>query len=90
MSGGVRGSAVHAPLRRWLTEDEAALRPVSRVISDALAAGRAQLECVVLPHSYEHLSPVVSHRRKSRKRLRRYEAGHQAPRGINPPLNPAP
>lgn len=74
--------------RRWLTEDESALQPVSRVIPEALAAGRAQVECVVLPHSYEHLSPLISRRRKSGKPLQRYVAGHQAPRAINPPLNP--
>src|SRR5207244_8606877 len=33
--------------RRWLTEADAALTPLSPVIPDALASGRAQIECVV-------------------------------------------
>lgn len=56
--------------RRWLTEDEATLEPVPIVIPEALASGRARIECVVLPHTYEHLSPLVS-RRRTRRRGRR-------------------
>lgn len=77
--------------RRWLTEDEAALEPVSMVIPEALALGRATIECVVLPHSYEHLSPLVSRRRVRRRRRRTGEQrGDAAPHSINPLLNPAP
>ena len=43
--------------RRWLTESDAALMPLSPVIHEALASGHAQVESVVLPHTYEHLSP---------------------------------
>ena len=45
--------------KRWLTEDEAALEPVPVVIPEALATGRAHVECTVLPHTYEHLSPSM-------------------------------
>lgn len=77
--------------KRWLTEDEAALEPVPLVISDALAVGRAHVECTVLPHTYEHLSPLVSHRRMRRRRRRTgEEGGDNAPHSINPFLNPAP
>lgn len=77
--------------RRWLSEGEAAFKPVSPMIREGLASGLALVECVILPHSYEHLSPLVSHRRVCRRRGRKqYEAGDQAPRGINPSLNPAP
>jgi hypothetical protein len=57
--------------RRWLTEENAALTPISPAIPEALASGRAQVECVVLPHAYEHLSPLVSRRRLQRRRLRK-------------------
>jgi len=52
--------------RRWLAEGEAALKPISPRIREALAAGRAGLECVVLPYDYEPFSPLVSRRRGSR------------------------
>ncbi len=77
--------------RRWLTEDEAALKPISPVIPEALASGRAMLECVVLPHTYEHLSPLVSRRRMRRRGRRTGEQREDAaPHSINPLLNPAP
>ena len=56
--------------KRWLTEDEAALEPISIVIPEALASGRAHVECTALPHTYEHLSPLVSRRRTRRRGLR--------------------
>jgi hypothetical protein len=52
--------------RRWLTDGEGALTAVSPVISKALASGSARFECVVLPHTYQHLSPLVSRRRSRR------------------------
>jgi hypothetical protein len=77
--------------RRWLTEQDAAFTPVSPSIPEALASGRAQVECVVLPHTYEHLSPLVS-RRGARLRARQQwdERGDETPHRINPVLNPAP
>jgi hypothetical protein len=57
--------------RRWLTEEKAALTPISPAIPEALASARAQVDCVVLPHAYEHLSPLVSRRRLQRRRLRK-------------------
>jgi hypothetical protein len=77
--------------RRWLTEDEAALEPIAMVIPEALASGRATIECVVLPHTYEHLSPLVSRRRMRRRGRRTGEQrGDVAPHSINPFLNPVP
>jgi len=77
--------------KRWLTEDEAALEPVPIVIPEALASGCAHIECTVLPHTYEHLSPLVSHRRMRRRRRRAgEEGGEAAPHSINPFLSPAP
>jgi hypothetical protein len=77
--------------KRWLTEDEAALEPVPLVVAEALASGRSHVECTVLPHTYEHLSPLVSHRRMRRRRRRTTEEGGEvAAHSINPFLNPAP
>lgn len=79
--------------RRWLTEAEAALMPVSPCIREALASGRAGLECVVLPHDYEPFSPLVSTRRGPR-RLHTVEdeegeqEGEAVSRSQNPVLNP--
>jgi hypothetical protein len=74
--------------RRWLTEDEAALKPVSPEIQEALASGRAQVECVVLPHTYEHLFPLVTRRGPRRRTVRKSdEKGDETPHSMNPSLN---
>jgi hypothetical protein len=47
--------------RRWLKHGDAVFEAVfSSAIADALAAGTGRVECVVLPHSYRHLSPLVT------------------------------
>jgi hypothetical protein len=77
--------------KRWLRGEETALTPVSAVIPEALASRRAQVECVVLPHVYEHLSPLVSRRHQRRRGVQTSEErGEQRPHGINPTLNPVP
>jgi hypothetical protein len=46
--------------RHWLKEGDSALDGAfSTVISDALASGAGQVESVILPHRYDHLSPLV-------------------------------
>jgi hypothetical protein len=46
--------------RRWLRDGDDALADVSStVISEALAAGAGRVERLVLPHRYDHLSPLV-------------------------------
>jgi hypothetical protein len=46
--------------RRWLKEGDSALDSASStVISDALASGAGRIESIVLPHRYDHLSPLV-------------------------------
>ena len=51
----------YALYRRWLKEGDHALESVSsRVISDALAAGAGRVESLVLPHRYDHLSPLAT------------------------------
>ena len=47
--------------RRWLKEGDAVFEHLSSpVIAEALAGGHAHVECLVLPHTYRHLSPVVN------------------------------
>jgi hypothetical protein len=47
--------------RRWLEDGDRALDAVqSGVITEKLEGGAGRLECVVLPHSYRHLTPVVN------------------------------
>jgi hypothetical protein len=77
--------------KRWVTDQDAALIPVSPAIPEALASGHAQVEYVVLPHTYEHLSPLVTRRRTRRRGLQRWEEkGDETSRSINPSLNPVP
>jgi hypothetical protein len=46
---------------------DAALDSVySTVISDALTSGAGRVECLVLPHRYDHLSPLVDNMRPNR------------------------
>jgi hypothetical protein len=47
--------------RRWLADGDPALDVVvSGAIAEKLESGAGRLECVVLPHSYRHLTPLVS------------------------------
>jgi hypothetical protein len=77
--------------RRWLVDEDAALTPPPREIPEALASGRAQIECVILPHSYDHLSPLVIRRRARRRGRQKWdEKGDETSHSINPFLNPLP
>jgi hypothetical protein len=43
-----------------MKEGDGALDGVSSTLSsDALASGAGRVECLVLPHRYDHLSPLV-------------------------------
>lgn len=77
--------------RRWLVEGDAALTPVPPAVSEAFASGRAVLDLRLLPHTYDHLSPLVNRRRSRRRRVMAdAEKGDVTSRGLNPLLNPAP
>jgi len=78
--------------RCWLTAREAALTPIPAAVSEALAVGRASLECVVSPHDYELFAPVVRGARRPGQRdaaegTAGEEEGEDASRGINGSLN---
>jgi hypothetical protein len=74
--------------RRWLTEGDAAFAPVPPGVAEAFTSGRAGLECIVLPHGYEHLSPLISHRRSRRRRVTvDAREGAEDRRSLNPALN---
>jgi hypothetical protein len=48
--------------RHWLKKGDSALDGAfSSVTFDALASGAGRIESVVLPHRYDHLSPLVDH-----------------------------
>jgi hypothetical protein len=71
--------------RRWLAEGDAVLTPVPTTVSEAFATGRANLDLRVLPHTYDHLSPLVSRRRpRHRPVIADAEEGAGTPRGLNP------
>ena len=47
--------------RRWLKQGDAAFEAVSSpIVAEALASGNGRVECLVLPHTYRHLSPLVN------------------------------
>jgi hypothetical protein len=74
--------------RCWLIDREAAMVPVPLAVSEAFAAGRASLECIVLPHDYEPFSPLVrSERAHERQHMAEDREGDEATRGINRSLN---
>ena len=90
-AGAFGGSRFTHLYRRWLADEDTALTPISPVIPEALASGRAQIECLVLPHTYDHLSPLVSRGRARRQgRQQEEERGDETRRSINPSLNPVP
>ncbi len=77
--------------RRWRADEQAAFTPLPSAVPAAIAEGRAAVECVVLPHLYDHLAPLVDGERFHRQRhTADAEEGEEAPHGINPSLNPAP
>ena len=46
--------------RQWLKEGDSTLDAVSStVLSEVLASGAGRVECLVLPHRYDHLAPLV-------------------------------
>jgi hypothetical protein len=50
----------HRLYRQWLKEGDSALDGVSStLLGDALASGAGRVECLVLPHRYDHLAPLV-------------------------------
>ena len=64
---GFQAPRFQALYRHWLTAGDAAFDIVSTSLNDALERGAGRIECVVLPHSYRHLAPLVgSTTRKSR------------------------
>jgi hypothetical protein len=81
--------------RRWLAAGDAVLMPGPMTIQEALASGRGHVEDVVLPHSYDHLVPLVDQRRSRGHRQRNggqrgEQRGAQPAHSVNPLLNPGP
>jgi hypothetical protein len=71
--------------RRWVKEGDSVLTPVPTAVSEAFASGRAVLDLQVLPHTYDHLSPLVSRRRARRRRdMADATEGAGRPRVLNP------
>ena len=94
---GVRGAAFLVPLQAMA--DRAGRGAGSAPTRDrrGTRSGHGQVECVVLPHTYQHLSPLVSRRRARRKRLQKWdERGDETPttstrpstRFLNPLVHP--
>ena len=80
--------------RRWLEHGNAVFEgPSSPVIGEALSTGRGRVECVVLPHTYRHLSPLAdqpgSAPHRVEKGLRREPRGETLrPHALNPLAQP--
>ena len=52
--------------RRWLKHGDAVFEgPSSPAIAEALNTGQGRVECLVLPYTYRHLSPLVNHERST-------------------------
>jgi hypothetical protein len=77
--------------RFWLIAREAAFTPLPLPISEALAMGRASVECVVSPHDYEAFSPLLGDERSLRHDTAEDKEGDKegedGTRGINRCLN---
>lgn len=52
--------------RRWLKHGDVVFEgPSSPAIAEALNTGQGRVECLVLPHTYRHLSPLVNDERST-------------------------
>lgn len=61
----------------------------SKVLNDALAAGKGRVECLVLPHRYHHLSPLASRVCSTLERVEEGErVGERTPPRSQPPAPP--
>jgi hypothetical protein len=59
-----------AMYRRWLRHGNVVFEgPSSSAIAEALSSGRGRIECVVLPHTYRHLSPLVDEPRSTSQKV---------------------
>jgi hypothetical protein len=77
--------------RRWLEDGDTALNVVeSGAIAEKLERGAGHLECVVLPHSYRHLTPLVSLRSTSQGVEEAEAGGDETPTHPEPQRPPAP
>jgi hypothetical protein len=72
--------------RRWEKHGDTVFEGVSSpVLADALTSGAGRIECVVLPYSYRHLSPLASLVRSSPKGVKKGEqGGEQVPPRAQP------
>jgi hypothetical protein len=62
--------------RRWLKQGNPAFDAVtSPVIAETLASGAGRVECLVLPYTYRHLSPLANLGRSAPTGLERNERG---------------
>jgi hypothetical protein len=72
--------------RRWLKQGDSVFDSISSPVSgEALGSGSARVECLVLPHTYRHLSPLGTLVRSRAEGLRRgMRAGNGRPHALNP------
>jgi hypothetical protein len=75
--------------RRWLKHGDAVFEGLSSpAIAEALNAGTGRVECVVLPHTYRHLSPLVNHNHRAPQRVEKgaMRGDNTSARSQPPPL----
>jgi hypothetical protein len=69
--------------RRWLREGDTTFDAISSgALADAIGRGVGRVECLVLPFSYRHLSPLVG---EVRSELKGAEKGEDSPARSRPP-----
>jgi hypothetical protein len=80
--------------RRWLKHGDAVFETLSSpVIAEDLATGRGRVECVVLPHTYRHLSPLVNEGSEPPERIEKglrsgNREGNRPAHALNPGAQP--
>lgn len=66
--------------RRWLKHGDAAFGAVSSAATaEALTAGTGRKECLILPHTYRHLSPLVNRVDSPLERVEKGARGEKTP-----------
>lgn len=79
-----RATGFQVLYRRWLKEGDTAFEAISSAaIADAIERDAGRVECLVLPFSYRHLSPLVG---STRSKSKGAEEGEETPAPSRPPL----
>ena len=88
---GFRAPRFQVLYERWLREGDAGLEYASsRAVAHAIERGAGRVECLMLPHQYRHLSPVLGVARRASRGADEGEHTPTQPRPLIPAADQPP